>query len=60
MKQKITHNPSFYTRLGEKSGISALVDDIVVARMNNPVVRYRFQPDRDQTENLKCKQGIHR
>jgi hemoglobin len=45
--------PSLYERLGKKSGITALVDDIVEAHMNNPIVKPRFQPYRDKADNLK-------
>ena len=44
---------TLYERLGKKEGITALVDDIVEAHMNNPVVKPRFQPYRDQADNLK-------
>jgi hemoglobin len=44
---------SLYERLGKRTGITSLVDDIVEAHMNNPVVAPRFQPYRDQAENLK-------
>jgi hemoglobin len=35
---------SLFERLGGSSGISAIVDDIVVAHMKNPVIRARFTP----------------
>jgi len=44
---------SLYERLGEADGISALVDDIVEAHMENPIVQARFQPYRDDAEDLE-------
>lgn len=48
-----TQKTTLYERLGRREGITALVDDIVETHMNNPVVKPRFQPYRDQAENLK-------
>ncbi|PRY12431.1 hemoglobin [Pontibacter ummariensis] len=44
---------SLYERLGKREGITSLVDDIVEAHMNNPVVKPRFEPYRNQADNLK-------
>ena len=38
---------SLYDRLGGVKGIEMIVDDIVNAHMNNPVVKARFLPLRD-------------
>ena len=38
---------SLYERLGGAEGISALVDDIVEAHMNNPEIKARFLPAKD-------------
>lgn len=35
---------TLYDRLGAADGIAALVDDIVDAHLNNPVIQARFQP----------------
>lgn len=35
---------TLYERLGAADGIAALVDDIVDAHLNNPVIHARFQP----------------
>jgi hemoglobin len=43
---------SLYERLGGASGIKALVDDVVEAHMNNPVIKARFLPYREDPENL--------
>lgn len=43
---------SLYERLGSAAGISAIVDDIVEAHMNNPVIKERFLPYRDKAEQL--------
>jgi hemoglobin len=45
-----------YERLGGAKGIAALVDDIVEAHMNNPVIMARFLPyrgDQDYLESVK-------
>ncbi|MEH0154694.1 group 1 truncated hemoglobin [Limibacter armeniacum] len=41
------NNTSLYDRLGKLEGITALVDDIIDAHMNNPVVKARFLPLKD-------------
>ena len=43
---------TLYQRLGGAKGIAALVDDIVEAHMNNPAIKARFLPYRDDPENL--------
>ncbi len=43
---------SLYDRLGGAKGIAVLVDDIVEAHMNNPVIKARFVPYREQAEQL--------
>jgi hemoglobin len=43
---------SLYDRLGGAAGISALVDDIVEAHMQNPLIQPRFLPYREQPERL--------
>jgi hemoglobin len=43
---------SLYERLGGAPGIARLVDDIVEAHMNNPVISARFLPYRSQPERL--------
>jgi hemoglobin len=48
---------SLYERLGGAGGIAALVDDIVEAHMENPLIKARFLPYREQTDTLaKVKQ----
>jgi hemoglobin len=37
-------NQSLFERLGSTDGISVLVDDIVAAHMENPVIRARYRP----------------
>lgn len=49
----ISQKLSLYERLGKRAGITALVDDIVEAHMNNPVVAPRFLPYREKADNLK-------
>ena len=43
---------SLYERLGSAQGIARLVDDIVEAHMNNPVIKARFVPYRSEPERL--------
>ena len=43
---------SLYARLGGARGIAALVDDIVDAHMQNPLIKARFLPYREQAETL--------
>jgi len=43
---------SLYDRLGGAPGVKALVDDVVEAHMNNPVIQARFLPYRDDPETL--------
>lgn len=43
---------SLFERLGKSAGISALVDDIVVAHMENPRIRARFLPVLDTPDRL--------
>lgn len=48
---------NLYERLGGASGISRLVDDIVEAHMNNPLIKARFLPYRDDPDTIaKVKQ----
>ncbi len=50
--QNETTIPSLYQRLGGADGIASLVDDLVVAHMENPVIKARFLPFRDKPERL--------
>ena len=43
---------SLYERLGSAAGIARLVDDIVEAHMNNPVIQARFLPYTREPERL--------
>lgn len=43
---------TLFERLGETPGITAIVDDVIEAHMNNPAVSARFIPYRDQPERL--------
>lgn len=43
---------TLYERLGGASGISKMVDDIVEAHLNNPVVKARFLPFLDKPERV--------
>lgn len=39
--------PTLYERLGGEDGISALVDDVLDAHLNNPLVKTRFENAED-------------
>ena len=43
---------NLYERLGGATGIATLVDDIVEAHMNNPLIKARFLPYRDDPDHL--------
>ncbi len=43
---------TLYDRLGREEGITAIVDDVVEAHMNNPAISARFLPYRDRPEYL--------
>lgn len=43
---------SLFVRLGSKKGIIKIVDDVVEAHMNNPIISARFTPYLEQPENL--------
>ena len=43
---------SLFDRLGGSSGIRALVEDIVTAHMENPVIQARFRPYLETPEKL--------
>ncbi|XZG70182.1 group I truncated hemoglobin [Chitinibacteraceae bacterium HSL-7] len=45
---------SLYQRLGERSGIARIVDDVVAFHLANPVIKTRFEHAKD-LENLKQK-----
>jgi hemoglobin len=43
---------SLFDRLGGTEGITSIVDDVVVAHMNNPAIKDRFVKYKDQPEQL--------
>ncbi len=43
---------SLYERLGKAEGIAAIVDDIVEAHLNNPVIKARFLPYVEKPEQV--------
>lgn len=50
---------TLFDRLGASAGISALVDDIVAAHMENPVIGARFRPMLDTPDKLvQAKQHL--
>lgn len=46
-------NKSLFERLGGSAGIATLVDDIVSAHMENPVIRARFRPYLETPDKLE-------
>lgn len=54
---EIATQTSLYERLGGRKGITVLVDDIVEAHMQNPVIQPRFIPYKEDPENLKVIKG---
>jgi len=45
-------NKSLFENLGGTVGITAIVDDVVEAHMNNPAINARFLPYKDEPERL--------
>jgi len=50
--ESTTAQQTLFDRLGGTEGITVLVDDIVAAHMVNPLIGPRFQPYKDDPENL--------
>jgi len=44
---------TLFEQLGGKAGISLIVDDTVASHMENPAVKARFLPFKDQPERLE-------
>ncbi|NMM47894.1 group I truncated hemoglobin [Marinigracilibium pacificum] len=53
----MNNQKSLYERLGGASGIEALVDDIVENHMNNPVVKARFLPLKENPDHFNEVRG---
>ncbi len=52
---------TLFRRLGGQDGIHALVDDIVAAHMENPLIQQRFLPYREDPEHLaKLKEHLRK
>lgn len=54
--QQTTSTASLYQKLGGAKGISAIVNDVVAAHLENPVIRARFLPyleDMDKVQVIK-------
>lgn len=43
---------TLFERLGGTEGITAIVDDVIKAHMNNPAINARFKPYQDQPERF--------
>lgn len=48
---------SLYQRLGAEDGIKSIVEDIVQAHMENPVIKARFRPYLEDPETLEKVKG---
>jgi hemoglobin len=51
-KSKSMDKASLFDRLGGTDGITKIVDDVIEAHMNNPAIKDRFLPYKDQPERL--------
>jgi hemoglobin len=47
-----TETKTLFERLGGTPGITAIVDDVIEAHMNNPAINARFKPYQDQPERF--------
>ncbi|MEX0813867.1 MAG: group 1 truncated hemoglobin [Chitinophagales bacterium] len=52
-QETIKEKTTLFERLGGHSGVSEIVKDAVEAHMNNPVIKVRFLPYKEDPENLK-------
>ena len=52
-----SNQKSLYERLGGATGISNIVDDIVDAHMNNPAIKARFLPLKDDPNHFEEVRG---
>ena len=43
---------TLFERMGGIAGITAIVDDVIEAHMNNPAINARFRPYKDQPEQF--------
>jgi hemoglobin len=43
---------TLFERLGGTAGVTAIVDDVIEAHMNNPAINARFKPYADQPERF--------
>ena len=53
----IASSASLFERLGGATGITAIVDSLVAAHMENPVIRARFLPFLDNPERIAAIKG---
>ena len=50
--KKSVEKATLFERLGGSEGIARIVDDVVDAHMENPAIKVRFLPYKDQPERL--------
>lgn len=53
----LVNSATLFERLGGAAGISAIVDTLVAAHLENPVIRARFLPYADSAERLQAIKG---
>lgn len=51
-KSNGSDSKSLFDRLGGAQGITKIVDDVVEAHMNNPAIKVRFLPYKEQPEQV--------
>jgi hemoglobin len=53
----LVNSPSLFERLGGTAGIAGIVDSLIAAHMENPVIRARFVPYLDTPERIEAMKG---
>lgn len=53
----LVNSASLFQRLGGTAGIAAIVDSLVAAHLENPVIRARFLPYLDTPERIEAIKG---
>ncbi len=56
---KSVETATLFERLGRTEGITAIVDDVIEAHINNPAINVRFLPYVDQPERFAKIQEAH-
>lgn len=53
VQESVETKTTLFDRLGGQEGISKIVEDVVEAHMENPLIKVRFLPYKEDPENLK-------